>query len=191
MNNQGSPSFLKNNINKKEEIESDDDYIDVKLLKKRRNRLEKFQKFKPKNIINLKPEPSLKGAENKVKSMLSSFLLTMESEDDKNNKKIKFLREKLSTKKAKYNGERRSKKNLDNAKPINSLFINGVNYDSGKNNTSDALISDEKRTNKENFSSRKKLNYNENGKIKISNLNLNKCYVDSLRTRKNLIIILN
>ena len=178
MNNQGSPSFLTKNNNKKEE-ESDDDYMDIKLLKKRRNRLEKFQKFKPKNIINLKPEPSLKGAENKVKSMLSSFLLTMESEDDKNSKRIKFLREKLSSKKAKYNGERRSKQNLNNTKPINSLFINGVNYDSGKNNTSDALISDEKRTNKENFSSRKKLNYNENGKIKISNLNLNKSFVDS------------
>ena len=112
MSNKASPSFLK--TKKTQELkESEDDYIDIKLLKKRKKRyFEKFEKFKPKNIINLKNEPSLKGAENKVKSILSSFLLTIESEDERNNQKIKFLRDKLSTKKAKIipSNEKKSKK---------------------------------------------------------------------------------
>jgi hypothetical protein len=108
----------------------------MKPSKKDKNKkMEKFEKFKPKNIVSNKKDPSLKGAENKVRSILSSFLLTMESEDDKNNKKIRFLRDKLSTKKIKVHNIR----NFDNAKP--SFFLNPVNNKSSHGNSDYVLIS--------------------------------------------------
>ena len=166
MTDQDSPSFLKIN-NNKDEKENDDDYPDILSLRKRKNNKMEFEKFKPKNIINKNQGPSLKGAENKVKSILSSFLLTMESEEDKNSRRIKFLREKLSTKKAKFacNLEKNSKKNIGNLKPLNHSIHKNREHYSNKNITSEILTSDEKGMHKENISSRRK-----NPK-KIQNLN--------------------
>ena len=140
MTEEDTPSFLKINNNKNEK-ENDDDYPDILSLRKRKNNKIEFEKFKPKNIINKNQEPSLKGAENKVKSILSSFLLTMESEEDKNSRRIKFLREKLSTKKAKFacNLEKNSKKNLGNLKPLNNFIHKKPEHYSNKNITSEIL----------------------------------------------------
>lgn len=142
MNSKRSQIFLKTNNNNIEE--NDEDYIDIALLKKRRKnkKIEKFEKFKPKNLSNQKNKPSLKGAENKVKSILSSFLLTIESEDDKSNTKIKFLREKLSNKKAKFHFgvDKKSKKNIDINRG-NSLFVNDVHYNSSSNKNNNASSS--------------------------------------------------
>ena len=139
MNNQRSPSFLKIS---KDRQENDDDYTNVKLSKKG------IEKFKPKQNKANKKNLLLRGAENKVKSILSSFLLTMESDDDKNSKKIKFLVEKLSSKKAKFNHDvnKKSKKNIQKLKPSNSLFLNGIEYSKDINNDkSDIPLIKEKR----------------------------------------------
>ena len=140
MNNKRNSSFLKIRDNKNRQ-ENDDDYENIKLSKKG------IEKFKPKEKIE-KKKSLLKGAENKVKSILSSFLLTMESDDDKNSKKIKFLVEKLSSKKAKYNHDvnKKSKKNIQKLKPSNSLFLNGIEYSKDINNDkSDMPLIKEKR----------------------------------------------
>ena len=145
MNNQRSPSFLKIS---KDRQENDDDYTNVELSKKG------IEKFKPKQNTANKKNLLLRGAENKVKSILSSFLLTMESDDDKNNKKIKFLVEKLSTKKVKFNRDvtKKSKKNIQNLKP-NSIFVNDVEYSKSINNDKSdmLLINDIKRINKDDY----------------------------------------
>ena len=182
MNNQGSSNFLKMK-NKNIQEENDEDYIDIGLSKRKRNRkIEKFEKFKPKNLQIPKNEPSLKGAENKVKSILSSFLLTIESEDNQSNRKIKFLREKLSNKKTKFHlaVDKKSKKNLD-IKSGSPLLLNPVHFGSNKSNNISSSISnnDDANTYKDINSSKKKLKVN-NIKIKNSNLNLNKYFVDSI-----------
>ena len=91
--------------------DNDDNRYYKKFSKKDKNKkLEEFVKFKPKNSLGQNNEPSLKGAENKVKSILSSFLRTMKNEEkvDKFNKKnpnIKILISKLSNKKIKLNSK--------------------------------------------------------------------------------------
>ena len=159
MNNQGSSNFLKMK-NKNIQEENDEDYIDIGLLKRKRNRkIEKFEKFKPKNLQIPKNEPSLKGAEKKVKSILSSFLLTIESEDNQSNRKIKFLREKLSNKKTKFHlaVDKKSKKNLD-IKSGSPLLLNPVHLGSNKSNNISSSISnnDDANTYKDINSSKKK-----------------------------------
>ena len=161
--------------------EEEEDFSLMRPSKKDKNiKMEKFEKFRPKNIVSNKRKPSLKGAENKVRSILSSFLLTMESEDDRNNKKIRFLRDKLSSKKIKANNF----KYAENSKPSN--FINHLNiHKSHHGNSDSAILSDEKRTHKEKMRIMKKISIH-NGKLRFSNIKLNMQKLDSNNTLNKL-----
>ena len=103
MNNQIKSLFLKEDT----EEEKEDEYL--YLRKKNKQKFQKFQKFKPKVFPKVKNKPFLKGAENKVKSILSNILFTIESEDSQNNKKIQLLKEQLSTKRVTFGYERDKK----------------------------------------------------------------------------------
>ena len=137
MNIKKSTSYFKIRDNKDslENEDEDDDYINLNLSKKN------IEKFKPKkNLIN-KNSPSLRGAENKIKSILSSFLLTMESDDDKKYKRIKYLKEKLSTKKLRFNYDvHNGKKNIRNLKTVNSLFLNSAEHNKETNNEKSEIL---------------------------------------------------
>jgi hypothetical protein len=109
-----NPSFLnlhdsKEKRNNNDIDDNDDNNYYKKFSKKDKNKkIEQFVKFKPKNSGRQNNERSLKGAENKVKSILSSFLKTIKDEEkidkyNKKNPKIKFLISKLSNKKIKLN----------------------------------------------------------------------------------------
>ena len=165
-------------LNKNDKNDNQDNEEDFSIIKpsKKDKKIGKFEKFKPKNNLGNKNEPSLRGAENKVKSILSSFLLTMESEDDRNNKKIRFLRDKLSTKKIKINGnnEKKNIKHFDNKKPLNSYFLNNLNNNnsSSYHEKSDSLLlSNEKRVHKDHLLLKKKISINY-PKLKFSNLKI-------------------
>ena len=162
MNGNSNRTFLNKNDNR--DNEEEEDFSLMKPSKKDKNKkIEKFEIFKPKNQVKNNKEPSLKGAENKVRSILSSFLLTMESEDDRNNKKIRFLRDKLSKKRIKVNNI----KNNDNAKPSNFL-----NFKSNQRNSDSFLVSNEKRANKDKLHLKKQISIH-NGKLRLSNIKLN------------------
>jgi hypothetical protein len=146
--------------------------------KDKKNKIDQFVKFKPKNISKKKGEPSLKGAENKVKSILSSFLLTMRNEEQKdkiNNNRdpgIKILKSKLTSKKENTNNdikEKWQKKQSFNPDEINRFFFkNSKNKESEISSlkiTSDDI--NEKRT-KQN---KKYLNIKKY--LSMSKLNLN------------------
>ena len=165
MNNPQISIFLNNN-NIKEKHENKDDYLNLK----------KFEKFKPKNIQKFENQPFLRNAEHKVKSILSNILCEMEVENDQNHRKIKLLREKLSTKKIKlrksnlkvinFNSDIKSKSDLNDSN-INSKVNN-------KNKVSDfsinkSLISSNAKSHKNILISDKK---KKKSKIKVSKKNM-------------------
>ena len=173
MNDITNSSYL-NKIVENDNLDNEEDFSRINPFKRdKNNKFEKFEKFKPKNNANNKKDPTLRGAENKVKSILSSFLLTMDSEDDRNNKKIGFLRNKLSTKKIKINGYN-EKKNIkyDNKKPLSSFFLNNLNKNISDHQKYDSfLINDEKRAHKDHIILKKKKTIN-NPKLRYSNLKI-------------------
>ena len=86
--NQDSFLNIKQNSSNSNQEQLDDSFIKKKLYKNKNQKGQQFEKFKPKtNKENIKNEKSLKGAENKLKSMLSVFLKNIESEEINENKK--------------------------------------------------------------------------------------------------------
>jgi len=150
-------SFL-NNLNDTKEKRNNNDIDDnddnnyyKKFSKKDKNKkLDEFVKFKPKNSGNQNNGPSLKGAENKVKSILSSFLRVMRNEEkvdkyNKKNPKIKILISKLSNKKIKLNhGQKYTPSNFQK-NSLNSFqaFNNVANNKNNNENSTSKLGSGE------------------------------------------------
>ena len=76
----------------------------------------------------------------------------MESDDDKKYKRIKYLKEKLSTKKLRFNYDvHNGKKNIRNLKTVNSLFLNSVenNKETSNEKSEILLVNYKKRKYKE------------------------------------------
>ena len=128
------------NINNKKDNKTIEENIYYrKFSKKDKNKkLEKFEKFKPKNTSQQKNESSLKGAENKVKLMLSSFLIKLKREQKKDktfkkNPKIKILISKLSNKKLKLNYKKKKSYTQDK----NHLNLNNKNNINNKEYTNE------------------------------------------------------
>lgn len=169
--------------------DNDDNRYYKKFSKKDKNKkLEEFVKFKPKNSLGQNNEPSLKGAENKVKSILSSFLRTMKNEEkvDKFNKKnpnIKILISKLSNKKIKLNSKFYNPSN----KQINSLnylkaFNKATSNENNNENTSSKLGSG-----RDNFIKKKNSNNRLGLKtLNSQNLSTKKLKSNFLNCRRNL-----
>jgi hypothetical protein len=126
----------KEKINNNDIDDNDDNNYYKKFSKKDKNKkLDQFVKFKPKNSGSQNNGPSLKGAENKVKSILSSFLREMKNEEkvdkyNKKNPKIKILISKLSNKKIKINHGQKythsnfQKNSLNSFQVFNSMINN-------------------------------------------------------------------
>ena len=145
-----SSSFLNLNDTKEKRNNNDiDDNDDNRYYKKfskkdKNKKLDEFIKFKPKNSAVQNNESSLKGAENKVKSILSSFLRAMKNEEkvDKynaKNPKIKILISKLSSKKMKFNnGLEHYNPSNKKVNSLNSLqvFNNVANTENNNENSS-------------------------------------------------------
>ena len=71
--------------NNKLNLDEDSDYSENE-YKNKDYKIQKYEKFKPKPIIKKQSNQTLKGAENKVKYLLSIFLKHIESEE--NNSRI-------------------------------------------------------------------------------------------------------
>ena len=71
----------------------------------------------------------------------------MESDDDNKYEKIKYLKEKLSTKKLRFNCDvHNGKKNIRNLKTVNSLFLNSPeNNKEASNEKSEILLVNHKK----------------------------------------------
>ena len=163
MNNEINSSLFNLNDNAKNNNIDDTSFYKKFSKKDKKNKIDQFVKFKPKNIPKKKGEPSLKGAENKVKSILSSFLQTMKNEEKKekiNNRDpgIKILISKLAPKKVKTNNDKKEKWQIKNSfnpdensnlSALNKFYINNVK-NKERENSSFKITSDdinEKRTN--------------------------------------------
>ena len=145
MNNEINSSLLKLDNNDKNTNIDDSCFYKKFAKKEKKNKIDQFVKFKPKNISKKNGEHSLEGAENKVKSILSSFLRTMRNEEKKDEFNIKSPcirnhRSKLPPKKVNTNKEKRDKrqiKNLFNPEDNNKLTILNkfcMNNDKNKEN---------------------------------------------------------
>ncbi len=157
MNNEISSSLLNlNNIDKNGNIDDTNFYRKyTKKEKEKKNKIVQFVKFQPKNTPKNKAEPSLRGAENKVKSILSSFLRTMRNEEKKDiisnrNPEIKVLITKLSSKKINtnknINEKRHTKKSFNpgdnnHLVALNQFYMNNIK--SKENDTSSFEVTSE------------------------------------------------
>jgi len=147
MNNEISSSLLKLNNNDKNTNIDETSFHKKCSKKEKKNKIDQFVKFKPKNISKKKGEPSLKGAENKVKSILSSFLRKMRNEEKKekiNNRNpgIKILISKLSSKKANTNNDLRDKRQMkksfnpvdnNHLSVLNNFYLNNIKNKENEN----------------------------------------------------------
>ena len=113
-----------------EDQDPDDDYLNM-MKKSKRNKVEKFEKYKPKGSNSKIQETNIEGAEGKVKSLLSLFLHNIETEEkkviDSNNlflneiesvKKIQKLKKFEATKKINIYYDRINSNILDKKKTI-------------------------------------------------------------------------
>ena len=124
MNKQDNPTLLILDDNPNNNDDYTGEYI-KKNKKDKGKKLEQFEKFVPKNTNNKKNEQNLRGAENKLKSILSSFLRNFESEEkNEQEPKSSLLDTVQSTKKIKNNNNRLSlpkKKNVVDRRYSNVL----------------------------------------------------------------------
>ena len=183
MNNEICSSLFNLNDDVKNTNIDDTSFYKKFSKKDKKNKIDQFEKFKPKNISKKKGEPSLKGAENKVKSILSSFLRTMRTEEKKDkinnrNSGIKILISKLTTKKVNTNNDTRENwqtKKLfnpdenNNLSALNKFFFNNIKNKENENSSLKIISDDinEKRNNKK----KKKLKIKKY--LSMSKLNLN------------------
>ena len=162
----------KEKINNNDIDDNDDNNYYKKFSKKDKNKkLDQFVKFKPKNSGSQNNGPSLKGAENKVKSILSSFLREMKNEEkadkyNKKNPKIKILISKLSNKKIKINhGQKYTHSNFQK-NSLNSFQV----FNSMINNEN---LTTKNGSGKDNFAKIKQDNSPHNSSNKLKNNYLN------------------
>ena len=182
MNNEISSTLLQLNNNDKNTNIEDISFYKKFSKKDKKNKIDQFVKFKPKNISKKNGEPSLKGAENKVKSILSSFLRAMRSEEKKDkinnrNPGIKILITKLSSKKVNTNNGLREKRptkksfnpgDNNHLNVLNKFYINNIKNKENENSylkvTSDDINESKIKQNKKYLNIKKylstsKLNY--------------------------------
>lgn len=187
MNNEISSSLLKLNNNDKNTNIDDTTFYEKFTKKEKKKKIDQFVKFKPKNISKNNGESSLKGAENKVKSILSSFLRTMRNEEKKDkindrNPGIKMLLTKLSSKKINSIKikKRQTKKSFnpgDNGHmtSLNKFYMNNIKSKDNENSslkvTSDDINSNKTKSNKRYLNLKKYLS--------TSKLNINYKYTQN------------